>query len=64
MKVVCKRCRKYYTPSQFGHKCNEIMVFHVWLDEHLEDAVDQFRTSLLFKFELFYQSWRSTHKLL
>lgn len=64
---TCPQCgkRPFFVngkPQWDKHECEVEDRFSVWLNKHLEEAVDAFRQSDLFKFELFYIKWRTTHK--
>lgn len=62
----CQYCGSKFISQAFAdsHTCEDIKLFRTWLRDSLEDAVDAFRQSDLFKFEIFYNTWRNTHKQL
>jgi transcription elongation factor Elf1 len=56
--MYCKNCGKNYS-TLCKHNCDEVHVFAKWLDKNLEAAIEAFRNSPVFQFELYYQTWRS-----
>lgn len=64
----CSKCNRMYMGGLTQHSCADVIIsnFVKWLDGGLSEAVESFRRSPVFQFELFYETWRTrtnTHQL-
>ena len=56
--MLCSKCLKHVA---MNHACQEVDLFSVWLDKNLEEAVENFKQSDAYKFDLFYRTqWENT----